>query len=60
MVDVSNAKGGTVLVSVQPVSSNQLLPPQPDIEEGWDMIVDEARQPDEVCLHTCMSWLHVQ
>ena len=49
MVDVSNSKGGTVLVSIQPVSSD-LLPPQPNIEEGWDIVVEDGGgQPDEVC-----------
>ncbi|XP_003388923.1 PREDICTED: TBC1 domain family member 10A-like [Amphimedon queenslandica] len=47
MVDVSNSKGGTVLVSIQPVSSD-LLPPQPNIEEGWDIVAEDGgAQTDE-------------
>ncbi len=39
MVDVSNSKGGAVLVSIQPISSSN-VPAKKDTKEQWT-IVDE-------------------
>ena len=41
MVDVSDTKGGAVLISIPPCG--QLQPPEPGLEEEWEIMNDPAR-----------------